>query len=195
MTEVVDLDGLRVTLVDTAGLRDTQDLIEAEGVERSHGRRQSGRSDTDRVRWITTAETSAIETLTSQIVDNKALIVVNKQDLRAAVDRDGSAVPVSATTGCGTRRAAAPNRRGARCRARRAIGRRSRTSGTSRWWSGRTTRSLRARTAALADGGALPEEFVLADLQDARAALEEITGRRAPEDVLAHIFARFCIGK
>jgi len=41
----------------------------------------------------------------------------------------------------------------------------------------------------------LPEEFVLADLQDAREALEEITGRRAPDDLLAHIFARFCIGK
>ena len=54
---------------------------------------------------------------------------------------------------------------------------------------------LRARHAALADGQSLSEEFVLADLQDARAALEEITGKRAPEDLLAHIFARFCIGK
>jgi tRNA modification GTPase len=53
----------------------------------------------------------------------------------------------------------------------------------------------RARAAALADGGALPEEFVLADLSDARAALEEISGRRAPGDVLEHIFSKFCIGK
>src|SRR6185369_6534860 len=44
----------------------------------------------------------------------------------------------------------------------------------------------RARDAAAADGGALSEEFVLADLQDERGALEEITGRRATEDVLAH---------
>ena len=54
---------------------------------------------------------------------------------------------------------------------------------------------VRARAAAVASGGSLPEEFVLADLQEARAALEEITGRRAPEDLLEHIFARFCIGK
>jgi tRNA modification GTPase len=43
--------------------------------------------------------------------------------------------------------------------------------------------------------GALSEEFVLADLQDARAVLEEITGRRTAEDVLTRIFERFCIGK
>jgi tRNA U34 5-carboxymethylaminomethyl modifying GTPase MnmE/TrmE len=39
------------------------------------------------------------------------------------------------------------------------------------------------------------EEFVLADLTEARAAFEEISGRRAPEDLLEHIFSRFCIGK
>ena len=53
----------------------------------------------------------------------------------------------------------------------------------------------RARAAASAAGGALPEEFVLADLQQARAALEEITGRRTPDDLLTHIFERFCVGK
>jgi len=53
----------------------------------------------------------------------------------------------------------------------------------------------RARTAASPDGDRLSEEFVLADLQHARAALEEISGRRAPDDLLAHIFSRFCIGK
>jgi tRNA U34 5-carboxymethylaminomethyl modifying GTPase MnmE/TrmE len=36
---------------------------------------------------------------------------------------------------------------------------------------------------------------VLADLQEARAALEEIAGKRAPEDLLDHIFSRFCVGK
>jgi tRNA modification GTPase len=54
---------------------------------------------------------------------------------------------------------------------------------------------VRARAAVLGDGAALPEEFVLADLQDARAALEEISGRRVTDDLLAHIFSKFCIGK
>ena len=50
----------------------------------------------------------------------------------------------------------------------------------------------RARDAAVARA---PEEFVLADLNEARAALEEITGVRTPDDLLAHIFSSFCIGK
>jgi tRNA modification GTPase len=53
----------------------------------------------------------------------------------------------------------------------------------------------RARDAAAAPDGAMPEEFVLVDLQDARAALEEVTGRRAAGELLEHIFSRFCVGK
>jgi tRNA modification GTPase len=53
----------------------------------------------------------------------------------------------------------------------------------------------RAAEAVGAPGGPVAEEFVLTDLQDARAALEEVTGKRTSEDLLRHIFSRFCIGK
>ena len=46
-----------------------------------------------------------------------------------------------------------------------------------------------------ASGGALPEEFVAADLQLALDSLDEVTGQRTPDDLLHEIFARFCIGK
>jgi len=46
-----------------------------------------------------------------------------------------------------------------------------------------------------AAGESASEELVLADLGDARRALEEVTGRRTTEDVLKRIFERFCIGK
>jgi tRNA modification GTPase len=39
------------------------------------------------------------------------------------------------------------------------------------------------------------EELVLTEITSARYALEEITGQRAPEDLLHHIFSRFCVGK
>jgi tRNA modification GTPase len=47
----------------------------------------------------------------------------------------------------------------------------------------------------LQSAGAAPEEVVVHGLIAAREKLEEISGRRTPEDVLNHIFARFCIGK
>ena len=50
-----------------------------------------------------------------------------------------------------------------------------------------------ARRAAIAEH--LPEEFLLIDLHAARTRLDEIVGRRTSEDVLRHIFERFCIGK
>jgi tRNA modification GTPase len=50
----------------------------------------------------------------------------------------------------------------------------------------------RARHAA---AQALSEEFVLADVHEARQRLEEITGRRTADDLLHAIFAKFCIGK
>jgi tRNA modification GTPase len=53
----------------------------------------------------------------------------------------------------------------------------------------------RARESVEQPGGPVPEEFVLTDLQEAREALEEVTGRRTSEDLLRHIFSRFCIGK
>jgi len=44
-------------------------------------------------------------------------------------------------------------------------------------------------------GESASEDLVLADLQDARRAFEEITGRRTTEDLLRRIFERFCVGK
>ena len=40
-----------------------------------------------------------------------------------------------------------------------------------------------------------PEELLVIDLHDARQSLDEVVGRRTPDDVLAKIFAEFCIGK
>jgi tRNA modification GTPase len=60
----------------------------------------------------------------------------------------------------------------------------------------RARQSLRRACEAVENpAGPIAEEFVLSDLQDARAALEEVTGKRTSEDVLRHIFSRFCIGK
>ena len=55
-------------------------------------------------------------------------------------------------------------------------------------------REALARAAKAADERT-PEEFVLADLHEARARFDEVTGARPQDEVLALIFERFCIGK
>ena len=52
-----------------------------------------------------------------------------------------------------------------------------------------------AQARAAASEAATSEEFLLADLHAARASLGEIVGAHTSEDVLQHIFERFCIGK
>jgi tRNA modification GTPase len=184
VTEVIDLDGLRVTLIDTAGMRDTIDAIEAEGVARSKQAVQ-----------VADLVLVVVDEDESQIAESKEVIVRNKCDVDRPCVREG-AIAVSAKTGDGLddlRRAiaAAFDRDAVAMRDRPEITNLRHTVLVQRAHDALT----RARSAAAADGGSLSEEFVLADLQDARGALEEITGRRAPDDLLEHIFARFCIGK
>ena len=60
---------------------------------------------------------------------------------------------------------------------------------------GRAREHLARAAEAAGDTARIPEEFLLADLEGARSSLEEITGRRTADDLLRHIFERFCIGK
>ena len=194
VTETVDLDGLRVTLVDTAGLRETIDPVESEGVRRS----EQALKVADLVLLVLDGSRPLDErdiAAVSQHVDNKQLTVKTKQDLDEAWSRD-DAISVSAVTGFGlpTLRKhifAALDFNGVEHLERPEI--------TNVRHAALVEQAqhalLRARAAVAAPGGPLPEEFVLADLQEARAALEEITGKRVAEDVLAHIFERFCVGK
>jgi tRNA modification GTPase len=199
VAEVVNVDGLRVTLVDTAGMRPTQDVVEAEGVARA---RQAW--DVADVVLVVVDGSSPLDSLDRQLLGETAgrrrLVVSNKCDLGVALAADLAAedtagfVRVSARTGDGLD--------GLRAGLVRALDVEPRddppaiTNLRHVALLARAHEALsRARTAAGAGGDTLPEEFVLADLQDARAALEEISGRRTSEDVLSHIFSRFCIGK
>jgi tRNA modification GTPase len=187
VTEVVEIEGLRVTLVDTAGLRDTADPVEIEGVSRAH----QAMAVADLVLLV--EDRSRPRPSPSRERDRKVLYVANKNDLAAAW-HDDRAVPVSATAGDGLE--ALRRRIAAALDVDPMRDRPAMTNVRHLALVDRAHQALgRARAAALASGVSLPEEFVLADLADARAALEEIGGRRAPEDLLEHIFSRFCIGK
>jgi tRNA modification GTPase len=130
-----------------------------------------------------------------QTVDTNRLIVENKSDLPAAEGSDPfpHAVLVSAATGAGF--AELRRRIAAALDVDLIADRPSITNVRHIALVQRAHDALaRARSAALSDGG-LPEEFVLADLQEARDALEQVNGQRTSDEVLAHIFSRFCVGK
>ena len=198
VAEQVDVEGLAVTLVDTAGWRETTDVVEREGVAR--GARARSAADL-LVLVLDRSQPLAPEdgTLLRETADRRRIVVSNKADLTAAAPAVGeSAAPnghlsVSAKTGAGMDELR--------------LGIASALSGAEALRDGAAMSNVRhielaerARESLLAAQGAVgsgetPEEFVLADLQAGRVSLEEIAGARTNEDLLRHIFETFCIGK
>jgi tRNA modification GTPase len=197
VTERVEIEGLAVTLVDTAGSREARDAIEREGVARGAG----ARAGADLV--LIVLDRSVPRTLDDeQLIAEPAvavrIVVANKCDLPAAwqpADEEGgsAALALSARTGEGVqalRRAIVQSLTG-----------KEPVRETAAVTNLRHVRLLEEarddleRARAAAAQGDVPEEFLLADLQAARARFDEIVGRRTDEDLLQHIFERFCIGK
>jgi tRNA modification GTPase len=196
LTERVDLGGVPVTLVDTAGLRHSDDVIEIEGVRRAREAQQ--------VASLTLLVVDGSEPLADASLNDlekstpASIVVVSKADrprvwqLDRAGERTLSVVEVSVLTGQGIE----------------ALRRRIVLELTTRdeWRDPPAVSNIRhlgllvdaltvvERAEAALTSGAT-EELVLAELIDARRSLEEITGRRVPEDLLEHIFSRFCVGK
>ena len=193
VTETIDVEGIAVTLVDTAGWRDTGDLVEGEGVARS----VHARGVADLVLLVLDgSEPLADEDL--RLLDDTAnanrIVVTNKSDLAAvALTLPVREVRVSALTGDGLsvlRQAIATALIGEeRLRDSAPI---SNTRHIALLDQCRASLEAARQAAEAAD---VPEEFLLIDLQAARMRLDEGVGRRTSEDVLRHIFEHFCIGK
>jgi tRNA modification GTPase len=173
-TRVV-LGGVPVTLVDTAGLRETADEIEAEGVRRALARAE-----------VADVVIRVVDRPEVGEKDGDWIVVANKLDLGGAVPV--GAIGVSALTGEGLDT----------LRARLAEAARSLTesSGPAPLTQARHRVALREAVARLAGAEAaeLPE-LRAEDLRLALRALGRITGSVGVEDILDTLFARFCIGK
>jgi len=196
LTERVDIGGIPITLVDTAGLRESADRVEAEGIHRARAALT--------VAALTVVVIDGSQPLCDddrgvlESVRAPRVIVASKSDRPRAwraseLGAGGELVlDVSAVTGAGLDVlradivAALVEREDLRdpppisnvrhlalvesCAA-----------------------SLERARVALATG--VTEELVLTDLGAARRALEQITGHRTADDLLKHVFERFCIGK
>ena len=202
LRENVNLDGLPVTVVDTAGLRESEDPVERIGVERAwqaveHAELvlflvddRAGVTDTDRA-------------LLARVPGNAELIVVrNKCDLTGAQPGLG---PVGAAHG---RDAVLELRLCAKSGAgldllKKEILRVAGLSATGESLFSARTRHVDALQRALACAqdaelrlreGATAE-LAAEDLRLAQRALSEITGAFSSDDLLGRIFSQFCIGK
>jgi tRNA modification GTPase len=191
VTETVDIHGLAVTLVDTAGWRETADIVEREGVARS-----------ERARSVAALTLVVIDESEPMTADDEQLLEATAAKRRLVVGNKSDLVPgrpaqpdilVSAKTGDGF-----PALRAAIARALSGCALLHDTvciSNTRHIALLQQARASLAAAESAAAAGDTPEEFVLADLQAARTRLDEIVGVRTSEDVLRHIFERFCIGK
>ena len=198
VTDVTDLGGLAVTLVDSAGIRSVTNAVELEGVSRARlalGAAAAAVVVVDHSCPLEQDDRVVLE----ETATVRRLVAVNKVDEPASwvreslsLDPETAVVEVSARTGEGVDRLRAALRDiltgGEELRD-------TPTVANSRHIEllERVGDTLGAAEKAVATGAA--EEFVLADLQRASAALDELTGTRTPDDVLRHIFSRFCIGK
>lgn len=183
--EQLSIGGVPVRLMDTAGLRQTQDLVEREGVRRS--RQAAEQADVllvvlDASQPLTGEDHAALE-----MAGEDALIIRSKADLPQHAWHIEGALAVSAVTGEGLEEL----KQRILQRVLPAAGEDAPTVGL------RHADCLRRAVAAMQraqDAPPLPE-LLAQDLREGLEALCEITGEHAGQNVIDAVFERFCLGK
>jgi tRNA modification GTPase len=172
VSETASIEGIPVRLLDTAGIRQGQDIVEMLGIERTY----QAMADAD----------LTIVVLDSEPFDAPGLRVTNKCDLHPPFP---DSLAVSALTGEGIpelRRAIiqalAPEQHGAFI-----------TNLRHEQLLRESVDTLLKTRAAV--GQAIPHEMLLLDLYAALNPMDSVSGATTADDILNRIFATFCIGK
>lgn len=185
----IDLDGYPVRIADTAGLRRTEDMIEAEGVRRA---RKRGEAADLRILMLDATAWPESGAALADAVEAPTVVLLNKIDLNPVIGpptwHRHKMLPVSLATGAGWEAA----RRAVAVEVRRLAD----TSAAPTLTRARHRAALEECRGALERVGsaALPE-LAAEDLRLAARALGRITGRVDVEELLDVIFRDFCIGK
>jgi tRNA modification GTPase len=193
LRETISLDGLPVHVADTAGIRESEDVVEAEGVRRA--RHTLSQADLALLVVDINQPPEPQLALRQEVpADIPCIEVYNKIDLAdqaAVADPETGRIWLSARTGAGMRSLTAM--------VRELAGVSGQSEGT---FSARTRHldALRRVGRPLEQGASQLVEFAAAEtlaeeLRLAQRALGEITGEVLPDDLLGEIFASFCIGK
>ena len=197
LREQIDLEGIPVHVADTAGIRETSDLIEAEGVRRARQALESAdivlliidvSNDAGSEQYLRKELPAGVTTI---VVGNKIDLLPEKSFRLIQEQGDAQQVWISTITGQGMD--------GLRSRIREAVGATDQVEGS---FSARQRHidALKRAGSHLAAGGQAMEtsqagELLAEELRLAQQALGEITGEMLPDDLLGEIFSSFCIGK
>jgi tRNA modification GTPase len=191
LRERIDIDGLAVELVDTAGIRDNPDRIEEEGIRRARRAMQNA----DAVLWIRDATQATDDSLDESVPEGVPVLVVrNKIDITGeppGLQAESGLVRISAATGSGVA--------ALRDRIRELAGYRDLGEGAFTARARHIEALRRARAHFLNGIDALETdragELLAEELRLAQNDLGEITGALSSDELLGRIFSEFCIGK
>ncbi len=193
------LGGVLLRLIDTAGLRQSDDQAEQLGIQRSHNAAERAELALAVLDGSAPLTPEDQEALALALRAPRCVVILNKADLAGDTPAAPPGLPegtpvvrLSALTGAGmdglerTIQALFPADPGLRPGCLLTNARQAQAARQARQAVGRAGQAL---------GEGLPPDAVLSDVELALAALGELTGRVVRDDVTARIFQRFCVGK
>ncbi len=202
LEEQIHLQGLSLNIIDTAGIRDTEDVIEKMGVEKAKEYAKSA----DLVIYVVDASRSLDENdqkILNLVLDKKAIILLNKTDLKTVVSKEmlaeqlpGREIPmieISAKEELGIQELEKTLEK-------------MFLKGSLSFNDEIYITNIRQKAALQSARESLykviesienemPEDFYSIDLMDAYESLGSITGETIGEDLVNEIFSKFCMGK
>ena len=190
--EPANIRGIPIKVVDTAGIRESSNIVEQQGIERSRDSIRQAQV----VLWVVdcTNDFASQEESVRLDIDDGLIVVANKIDLapaRFAAAVDAPVIEISALTGQGLDALFDA--------IERVVWQRPHTEEPEIAINSRHAALLDKAQAHLATVAALLEnedyELVAVDIRAALDALGRITGRTVQPDILDNIFSKFCIGK
>lgn len=191
-----DFDGIPVRLFDTAGLRETDDVIEARGVELT----KDLSNDADVILYLVDSNSGISEDDKEFIVSQKnipLIVVFNKCDSGSVLSQtyeDKDCVSISAKNGVGIEELVSKTKKvllAGKESSRDGVGLGSERQKKS------VEEALERVTHAIetAENHEYGLDAVVQDLEDSLDSLGEVTGEVTPDDVLGTVFENFCVGK
>ena len=198
--EQINVDGITLNIVDTAGIRDTEDKVEKIGVDRA----VDYVKNSDLVIYVIDSSRKLDENdekIFDMIYDKRKIILLNKSDLEAVVSRDmitekaGDApvIEISAAEETGINELS-KTIKDMFIKGDISFNEEIYITSARQKNALRTAlESMKKVKESIVSG--MPEDFYSIDLMDAYEALGSITGEAVGEDLVNEIFSRFCMGK